>query len=352
MTVMLDSNILFLAAASESEAFPLEVILSILVMVAALYVGFVVHAIVHEAGHLVAGKLSGYDFLSFRIFKIVFVKKDGKMQRKKYTVAGTGGQCLMSPPDYKDNNYPFVFYNLGGSLMNFALGAIFFVLMSVTSGYAATAFAGLGLVGAVIAAMNIIPMKIGGMPNDGYNTMLCVKNEGSRLALWVHLRYIVLLSQGVRVRDMPEDWFATIDANNISCPLSAMAAFMRYCYLTDIGTYAEACEYARYLLDNGEKLLEVQKNELRCELMFFELVGVCRMIEIEELYNDKLQKYVKATLTYMSRQRLMYAYNKFYLRDDAKAQKSLADFEKAASHTPFAGEIAGEREMLALATGR
>lgn len=39
------------------------------------------------------------------------------------TLAGTGGQCLMSPPEYNGGSYPYVWYNLGGVLVNFLLAA-------------------------------------------------------------------------------------------------------------------------------------------------------------------------------------------------------------------------------------
>jgi len=322
--------------------------LSVVITLAALYAGIIFHSIIHEAGHLIAGKLSGYDFLSFRVFNITLVKKDGKIQRKKYTVAGTGGQCLMVPPDYECETYPFVFYNLGGSLMNFIFSAVFFTLMMVTSGYAAMVFAVFAVIGAGIGVLNILPMKIGGVANDGYNIVLCVKNEKSRRALWTQLHIAALLSQGTRFREMPEDWFAETDAESLNDPLVGAVANMRFGYLTDIGEYTRACDYARFLICNCDKILEVHKNELRCELLFFEIIGQCRKEEIERLYDSKLQKYVKATLSYMSRQRLMCAYYALYQKDDAKAQKALSDFEKAALHTPFPGEAAGEREMLGI----
>ncbi len=47
---------------------------------------------VHEAGHLVCGMLSGYRFVSFRIFNLTFIKIDGRLRVRKFSIAGTGGQ--------------------------------------------------------------------------------------------------------------------------------------------------------------------------------------------------------------------------------------------------------------------
>ncbi|MGG7060755.1 M50 family metallopeptidase, partial [Clostridium tertium] len=56
-----------------------------------------VQTILHEAGHLVFGLMSGYEFVSFRVGKFTLIKENNKFCIKKFTVKGTGGQCLMMP---------------------------------------------------------------------------------------------------------------------------------------------------------------------------------------------------------------------------------------------------------------
>ena len=45
----------------------------------AIYVAIIVQIIIHEAGHLIFGQLSGYEFSSFRIFSFMWIKKNGKI---------------------------------------------------------------------------------------------------------------------------------------------------------------------------------------------------------------------------------------------------------------------------------
>lgn len=73
---------------------------------------------VHEAGHLVGALLTGYRFVSFRIFNLTFIKTDGRINIKKFAVAGTGGQCLLMPPDLPLEKVPAGWYNAGGVLAN------------------------------------------------------------------------------------------------------------------------------------------------------------------------------------------------------------------------------------------
>ena len=90
-----------------------------------MLVSIFLHIIIHEGGHLVCGLLSGYKFVSFRVGSLMLMKSNGKYMIKKFHIPGTGGQCLMSPPDMKDGKIPLVLYNLGGSFINIILGVLF-----------------------------------------------------------------------------------------------------------------------------------------------------------------------------------------------------------------------------------
>lgn len=74
--------------------------------------------ILHETGHLVCGLLSGYKFVSFRIYSLTFIKMDGRLRVRRYSIAGTGGQCLLTPPDLPLKKIPTGWYNFGGVLFN------------------------------------------------------------------------------------------------------------------------------------------------------------------------------------------------------------------------------------------
>ena len=62
-------------------------------------VAFILQIVLHEGGHLLFGLLSGYRFVSFRIFNWTLIRQEGKFRLKRFGIAGPGGQCLMLPPD-------------------------------------------------------------------------------------------------------------------------------------------------------------------------------------------------------------------------------------------------------------
>ena len=83
-------------------------------MFAAAVLAAVVQIIVHEAGHLAGGLATGYTFCSFRVGSWMLQKEQGRLKLRRLSLAGTGGQCLLAPPELKEGRMPCVWYNLGG----------------------------------------------------------------------------------------------------------------------------------------------------------------------------------------------------------------------------------------------
>lgn len=142
-------------------------------------VAYYLHLIIHEAGHFVAGLISGYGFSSFRVGSIMFIKENGQIKIKKHSVAGTAGQCLMVPPKMVDGKFPVIFYNLGGALLNLLFAVIFVLLANIfdrsSLGYAFSVL--MALAGLITAITNGIPLKLGMINNDGSNARELYKNE-------------------------------------------------------------------------------------------------------------------------------------------------------------------------------
>jgi len=327
-----------------------NLLLEVGVAIVALFAAYQLNLILHEAGHLLMGKLSGYSFVSFRVYHIMFAKENGKLMRKNYNVVGTAGQALMSPPEMKNGAFPTVLYNLGGCLMDFLLGALFVWLSWRLSGLWAIAFSLGAAVSILMGLLNVIPLKVGGVPNDGYNLFLLGRkgNAAMRHAFWVQLRANALQTSGVRPRDFPSAWFEWVTPDLINDPMVAPVAVLHYACLLDKLELDKARDLAVSILDTADKMLDVHKNELRCELLFHELIGECRAEALDRLYTQALKDYIHATAAYIARQRLLYAYARLFLQDSAKAEAHLALFRKSCETSASLGEIPGEEALVAL----
>ena len=105
-----------------------ESLLSYVLLLGGMWMALLLQILIHEAGHLIFGLLSGYRFSSFRIGSFMWIKEDEHLKIKRLSIAGTGGQCLLVPPEPSDGKTPFALYNLGGSIANLVFALIFFVL--------------------------------------------------------------------------------------------------------------------------------------------------------------------------------------------------------------------------------
>ncbi len=325
------------------------IIITIVILLTEIIVIFFAHVIIHESGHLILGLISGYQFVSFRIGSLMFIKNNGKIQGKRFNVVGTGGQCLMMPPENVNTyNYPYMLYGLGGSIANIIFAFIswaLFLLIPRTD-YLSEFLIMFFVFGMAFALINGIPLKISGIANDGYNIISLNKDKEARRAHYLQLYINGLQTKGTRLKDMPEEYFELPSNADLANPLIVTIGVFKCNYLHDKKDFNKAKEYATYLIKNAPGLLGVHKNELECELLFYEIIGLCRLDEIDKLYTKELQSYIKNTSFYVSRRRLMYAFEIFVNQDKSSAKKELEQFEKVAKNYPFTEEVESEREMI------
>ena len=111
---------------ANSDKTDIEMLTDFMLLFVGMYAAMFVQIIIHEAGHLVFGLVSGYRFSSFRILSFTLLKANGKLKLRRMKVLGTAGQCLMLPPDFVDGKIPVVLYNMGGSLMNLLKSSLSF----------------------------------------------------------------------------------------------------------------------------------------------------------------------------------------------------------------------------------
>ena len=342
--------------AEAAEGFSLsgmELPITLLLILAALFLGIVLHIILHETGHLIAGLLSGYKFISFSIGSIMIIKNNDRLRIKRFAIAGVG-QCLMLPPESTNNTYPFTMSYLCGGLMNFIAGGIFFALFLFLKDiflYAGEIFIPLAGMGPLFGLLNILPLKIGGLVTDGHNIVSLKKSEKARHAHWLLASAANRISSGERAKNLPEKWFEFSENYDFNDAILANVATMGLARLIDRHDFTKARMLAERILNKGNKLIEVLKNETRCELLFLEILRATSQeskSEIKRLFTPELEKYIKASKTQLSKHRLIYAYEKLVLLNDEKAGKTLAIFNRACLAYPYTGDCESEKELIGI----
>ncbi len=323
-------------------------ILSLAGLFLGMYVALFFHMIVHEAGHLVFGLMTGYKFCSFRIASFMWLKENGKLKMKRLTLAGTGGQCLMTPPDMKDGKIPLVLYNLGGSFINIIIGALFLVGYLIFSDipFLSPILLIFAVVGFMTAMMNGIPMRMGTVDNDGYNAFALSRNKEAVEAFWVQLKVAEQSSKGVRLKDMPDEWFTVPTDEAMKNSLVATRCVFTCNRLMDEEKFEEADALMAHLLEIESGIVGLHHDLLMCDRIYVELIGENRSEVIENMMTKEQKKFMKAMKRFPSVLRTQYALAVLEEKNVSKAETIKGDFDKAAKSYPYPHEIESERELM------
>lgn len=306
------------------------------------------HVLVHEAGHLIGGLLSGYRFISFRIFNVMWIKREGKIRCGRYKLPGTGGQCLMSPSEEKGGKYPCMLYNLGGSLANLLLSGLTLLLLILFRNppWISNLLYFVSSMGILMALINGIPLQLGTVNNDGYNAFHLNKNATTKHSFWLQLKINEMISKGVRLKDMPEEWFAVPASEDMRDGINAAMGAAACSLAMDRMDFAEAWRIGCQTLENAEGLIDIHRYGIITDLLYCEVIGANRKEVVSRMITEKLCKYQKAFATHPSWIRTGYAYE-LLCRNDIKAvEKKLADFEKIKKRYPYSCEIESETELI------
>ena len=329
-----------------------EDVLTMIMLFLGMYISFLVQLIVHELGHLVFGLLTGYRFSSFRIGSFMWVKEEGKLRLRRLSIAGTGGQCLMIPPDIVDGKLPVVLYNLGGAIMNVAVGILFLGLSFLPSKLIAVFFLMAAVIGIAFAVINGVPLRLGVVDNDGYNAFSLKRHPDALRGFWVQMKANELTAKGVRIKDMPADWFEVPDdtqmKNSMIAPLGVFACNR----LMDEHRFEEADALIQRLLSLDSGIVGLHRGMLLCDRIYCELLGQNRPQVLEECLTKEQHKFMRSMKHFPSVIRTRYVYTLLAQHDQEAAARLEAAFEKSVETYPYSSDVASERELMALAQSK
>ena len=319
-------------------------------LAAAFLAAILAQVILHEAGHLVCGLLSGYRFSSFRVGNLMWVKADGRLRLRRLRLAGTGGQCLMSPPDMADGSLPVTLYNFGGALANLLTAALSLLLYGPARDVPLLAafLLFLAVIGIFMAAMNGIPLRLGGIDNDGHNALALRRDPAALRAFWGQMRVAEAQTRGLRLREMPEDWFWMPGDEALRNPMTAAQGVLACNRLLDEGRLAEADRAMALLLAVSRGLPGLYRGLLLCDRVTVELLGEARPAVLEGFLTQEQVKFMEQMKRFPTVLRTRYLHTLLAEKDAAKAERIRQGFERAAKTYPYPADITAERELLAL----
>lgn len=320
---------------------------------AGLCVSFALQIILHETGHLIGGLLTGYKFCSFRIGNFQLQRENGALRFRRLKLAGTGGQCLMTPPEPVDGKIPVMLYNLAGPLMNLlaallALGGYF---LSGGGSMGASLLFLFALAGLYLALTNGIPLRLGPIDNDGKNAFSLRRDPEAMRAFYLQMAVNSRQTEGDRLRDMPDEWFVMPSDEAMQNALVAATGVFCCSRLMDEHRFAEAHEAMSRLLSGGRPRRALP----RAFAVRRDVSGAPRRKPPRHGRCDAHKaaaRFMRQMKDFPSVLRSEYALALLHDGDKERAALLRGRFEKIAEAYPYRGEIEQERSLLALADGK
>ena len=301
----------------------------------------------HELGHLIFGYLTGYRFISYRIFSFMLIKENGKFRLCRNSVPGASGQCLMAPPQKKNGKYPFILYNLGGILFCGLLSLIPMILSAFVTAEHPTLGMCLFIFGFVSFVMNLfnaIPTNGKSMINDATNIRMALKSDAARDALWNQLQYSALHAQNIRTADMPREIFFMPHENELDNILLIWQAIADIEREEDLGNYNTAREYAYFVLEHAPYIFPLYEGILRSEAVFLDGLLGFGSVRTDACY-EKIKK-IKPLQNMAFFHRASYAYFALCKKDSEKAKEAKENLQKAMKKIPFPADFNFEQRQL------
>jgi len=182
-------------------------------LLAAFLVSMWLHAVIHEAGHALAGLAVGLKPVAFGVGPLRLERTaSGWRFRWGGGIAGIGGFASMLPPvDAVPRRREQALYILGGPLSNLLLG-VPALLLSVPALLLANAAPpgvwailgfGFGVAGLVAGVANLVPLKTAGWLSDGAHLLLLRRDPQGALDGFRVQQLIQVSMDGQRPRDWP-----------------------------------------------------------------------------------------------------------------------------------------------------
>lgn len=310
---------------------------------------FFLQVLFHETGHLVFGLLTGFRFLSFRVGNLILCESGEGLTLKRYSLSGTLGQCLLLPPEKTDKN-TFTLYYLGGALGNLVTALVCLAVYLVTplQGIGAMFLLFLWAAGVVMACVNGIPQKSLPIPNDGENLRILLKDETARPFMRKQLLLAGALSQGQRLKDMPEEWFLLPSPADGKNPESAAFYAFTADRLLDGHRFLDALFFIENTPTEDSGILEIHRADMEMNRLYCLLV-LGKTEEAAALLTPGFLEQLKKKNGSLTAALLQTATALLLYKDAAKAAKAEAAFIEAASKYPYAGEAESFRELLSYA---
>jgi len=202
----------------------------------------------------------------------------------------------------------------------------------------------LSILGFLVGISNILPLKQDA-GTDGCKILSLYKNEQVHEYFYNLSVIKCKLLKGIRMKDMPQNLLNIPNEVNFNNPIFVEIKINKAEQYYDNMEYDKAEEIYKSLLPINIKLSGFYKNEILCQLLYFEIIKGNEE-EVAKLMTKNLKQYIKALSKNITKKRLMYAYTVLIEKKPLKSEDIWHDFHDTAKNSLIEGEIESESETM------
>jgi tetratricopeptide (TPR) repeat protein len=307
-----------------------------------------VHVFIHEAGHLLFGICTGYKFSSFRIGTYLFIKKKDNISINKYKLAGTLGQCLLTPPEYNNGDMPCILYNIGGlvfSAIATILSAVAWFLLPDIN-YVKAFITLFFTIGIAFLLMNAIPMNIEGNSNDAQNIKDLLKNPYAKREMYVELTIISNWVKGIQLKDMEDSLFLMPEQADLSDRFNAQ--IYRFIAMRHLNNqdFIQAKKCFQEILNHKPPISNYELQSIQGNLLFLAMLLDCNSQKDEAAYSDEIAKCLKRIANSVEGYKVAYAYTLLIEKNLEKATEIKNNAKMCLASYALQGEAIAEMDLI------
>ena len=188
--------------------------------------------------------------------------------------------------------------------------------------------------------------------NDGYNALTMRKNKESMRATWIVLKVNEQIAKNVRLKDMPEEWFALPSDEAMENGMIAATGVLACNRLMDEHRFEEADQLMAHMLKAASGMAPLHRGLIVCDRISVELITQNHREVLEEMLNREQKNYMKQMGNFLTVLRTEYIYALLAEKDREKAAKIKTRFEKRAETYPYPCDIQSERELIEIGEER
>lgn len=345
---IIDGESIWTVAKTVFSRFSLQDVLEIAWMLIAVLIAFILNVVLHEGGHLVAGLLTGYRFVSFRFLNWTIIRRNGRLQCGNYELAGTGGQCLMAPPDRPVDQIDTRWYNAGGVLANLLIVVISALLLWAFDlpTWLDELLVIMIILGLLIGVGNGIPLKMGGVATDGLNLLQLEKDIPGKQCFCNILEFNALSQEGVHYDEMPEHIFALPQPIDWVNSMHVGAALMAATRMAAVHQWEEAYRLLTEAHEHSDEYMVLYQLEVE-NMMTQVCIAMGRDDEARQHYSDKVAKHAERHASTQSDKMLTKMAIALALENDRpKAEAVLHELETNRDKYIHQGDVALSLDLM------